>query len=416
MANKENIYKSIVLVLSLTAVFFLILLLVQKPGQWTDENSLRRAAAPQIQDQGDEQSLLTSLDFSLKYLEKIDPTLPVRFGRETFTVNQVKDSLQDFAGKLKQYGLTEIFFEYVKENYTFYRSAARNVLFTGYYEARLKGSLTRSERYCCPLYKKPDNLYRIDLSQFPFYEKYKKKMDDLPGILRGRISDDDPKTIVPYYSRDEIDFQQKLAGQDLEIVWMDDAIEVFFLQIQGSGVVELDTGELLRVNYAESNGHPYRAIGRLLLERDSLSSDNLSMQSIRQYLKEHPEEMREIFNYNPSYVFFRVVEQGPLGFLQVPLTPYRSIALDQRLFPRGALCYIDTELPVFDERGKPIGWQEHRGFVLYQDTGGAIRTPARGDLFAGRGEESELIAGHLKRGGMFYFLIKKKNKNLSISR
>ncbi|MCP4230942.1 MAG: murein transglycosylase, partial [bacterium] len=196
--------------------------------------------------------------------------------------------------------------------------------------------------------------------------------------------------------------------KDLEMVWIDNPVDVFFLQIQGSGIVYLDNGEKVRVNYAESNGHPYRAIGRLLLDKGVLTRENVSMQSIRKYLADHPGEMEEIFNYNPSYVFFREVAEGPVGSLGVPVTPYRSIATDRNLFPRGALCYIETEVPVFDEDGQVKEWKPYRGFVLNQDTGGAIRTPRRVDLFTGHGDASELVAGHMKQKGMFYFLIKKQ--------
>jgi membrane-bound lytic murein transglycosylase A len=318
----------------------------------------------------------------------------------------VKDSIVDFRDKLEKQGLSPDFFKYIKRNYIFYKSASRDVLFTGYYEARLQGSFKPSGTYRYPLYKKPPDLYQIDLSQFPFYREVKTQTGNLPKILRARIAENN--TIVPYYSRSEIETEQELAGKKLEIAWCNDPVAVFFLQIQGSGVIQIDTGEILRVNYADSNGHPYRAIGRLLIERGILTPDNVSMQNIREYLENHPAEMEEIFNYNPSYVFFRVVEDGPLGFIDVPLTPYRSIALDRELFPKGALCYIETELPLFDNKSKLRGWKKFRGFVLNQDTGGAIRSPARIDLFTGMGEESELTAGHLRRGGTFYFLIKKQ--------
>jgi membrane-bound lytic murein transglycosylase A len=405
MIKKTHILNILLSVIILTASLLVIINVLKKPVEWTKENSLRRVSSPGIDDAGKIQSLLLSLEFSLKYLYSIPPETPVSFGKQVYRVEDVTESIRDFRDKLKEKGLSKDFFDYVGKNYRFFRSSAKSVLFTGYYEARLKGSLTRSETYRYPLYKKPDSLLRIDLSQFPFYKDAQSKIKNLPGILRGRI--DENKTIVPYYSRDEIDYRQKLTDEKLEIAWIDDAIDIFFLQIQGSGVVELDTGEHLRVNYADSNGHPYRPIGRLLIERGVLTRDNVSMQSIRKYLKEHPEEMKSIFNYNPSYVFFRVVDQGPLGFIRVPITPYRSIALDHRLFPKGALCYIETELPTFDERGKLKKWEKHRGFVLNQDTGGAIRSPARADLFTGMGEESELVAGHLKRKGTFYFLLKK---------
>lgn len=403
--KKKHILSIFLSVILLTAALLVIINLLKKPVEWTKENSLRRVSSPGVSDAGNVQSLLRSLEFSLKYLQSSPPETQVSFGKQVYRVEDVMKSIGDFRDKLKEKGLSKDFFDYVEKNYRFFRSSAKNVLFTGYYEARLKGSLTRSETYRYPLYKKPDSLLHIDLSQFPFYEEAQSKIKNLPRILRGRISDN--KKIVPFYSRDEIDYRQKLTGKKLEIAWVDDAIDVFFLQIQGSGVVELDTGEHLRVNYADSNGHPYRAIGRLLVERGVLTMDNVSMQSIREYLKEHPEERKSIFNYNPSYVFFRVVDRGPLGFIRVPITPYRSIALDHRLFPKGALCYIETELPTFDEGGKLKKWQKHRGFVLNQDTGGAIRSPARVDLFTGMGEKSELVAGHLKREGTFYFLINK---------
>jgi membrane-bound lytic murein transglycosylase A len=304
---------------------------------------------------------------------------------------------------LLRYGLTREFFQYVSQNYRFYQSAAREeVLFTGYFEADLRGSLSPSPVYRCPLYRKPEDLYRVDLSSFSFFQKYK----GLPRTLRGRLSADD-RTIVPYYTREEIDYRQKLASKGLEIVWIDDPIDVFFLHIQGSGIVTLDNGETLRVNYDESNGHPYFAIGRWLVQQGILTLENVSMQSIRQYLQQHPDKLEEIFITNPSYVFFRVVDEGPMGAIGVPVTAFRSIATDRYLFPKGALCYVETQLPVFADRDKITGWRAYSGFVLNQDTGGAICGPGRVDLFMGYGKKSKLMAGHMKKSGTFYFLIKK---------
>ena len=196
------------------------------------------------------------------------------------------------------------------------------------------------------------------------------------------------------------DFVQFLA-------FADNPIDVFFLHIQGSGIVTLDNGETLRVNYDESNGQPYYAIGKWLVQQEILTLENVSMQSIREYLEKHPDELEEIFITNPSYVFFRVVDEGPMGSIGVPVTAFRSIATDAYLFPRGALCYVETQIPVFDDRDKITGWQAYSGFVLNQDTGGAIRGPGRVDLFTGYGKKSKLIAGHMKQFGTFYFLVKK---------
>ena len=404
MTKTNRILIAVAAALVLCLIVLLFILLKKKPVEWTPENSLRPVNPPSLSDSRDVQSLMDALDFSLTYLGKLEPQTPMVFGPHRFTAQQVTQSLEDFKMKLTQYGLTEAFFQYVRRNYDFYQSGSGDVLFTGYYEALLKGSTEKKGNYRCPLYKTPEDLVRVDLSQFSFYQEHK----GLPKILRGRLLED--KYVVPYYSREEIDCQQKLAGKDLEIVWIDDPVDVFFLQIQGSGIVQLEDGKELRVNYADSNGQTYRAIGRLLLQKEALTRENVSMQSIRQYLEQHPEEMQEIFNYNPSYVFFREVEEGPIGSLGVPVTPYRSLALDQRFFPNGALCYIETQLPVFDGNGEIKEWKPYAGFTMNQDTGGAIRTPRRADLFTGHGKESELVAGHLKREGTFYFLIKKSHK------
>lgn len=374
-----------------------------EPVEWTVHNSLIPEIPPaSLKDaNSDAEPLLKALENSLMYYEKCSPDRIFTFGQDSFSLNQLQESLIDFRNKLQEYGLTETFFNYIKTNFTFYQTAVNEVLVTGYYEAQLNGSLTKSDKYKYPLYKKPDDMLYIRLSNFPQFKDEK----GFPKTLKGRMLND--SVIVPYYSRKEIDVQQELANRDCEIVWIDNAIDVFFLQIQGSGIVTMDNGDIMRVNYAESNGHPYRAIGRLLIEQEILTRENVSMQSIREYLENNPEKVDEVFNYNPSYVFFRKVEEGPLGSLGRPVTAFRSIATDKKIFPEGSLCYVETELPVFDARDSVERWDTFQGFVLNQDTGGAIKTPGRLDLFTGYGKMSELIAGHMKQKGRLFFLIKK---------
>jgi membrane-bound lytic murein transglycosylase A len=404
MSKRRNIFIFLaVLLVIFVAVYSIILFIREKPIEWTTDNSLQSVVTPDLKDSKDIPSIIKAIDLSLSYFKKKDPQQPIPFGMDRYTIAHIMSSLEDFKLNLQKYGFTDIFFQYIKENYRFYRSSAKEVLITGYYEAQLRGSLKQSEGYNFPLYKKPEDLIVIDLSKFPIYQDHK----GLPKVLKGRFLEK-KKRIHPYYSRQEIDSMQVLSGRDLEIIWVDDPIDVFFLQIQGSGIVQLDSGEIKRVNYAESNGHPYRAIGRLLIDRQLLTRENMSMQSIRKYLQDHPEEMEEIFNYNPSYIFFREVKVGPLGCLGVPVTPYRSIATDSSLFPQGALGYLRTEVPEFDDQGQVKVWKPFEGFVLNQDTGGAIRTPGRVDFFTGHGQQSELVAGHMKQQGMFYFLVKKE--------
>jgi membrane-bound lytic murein transglycosylase A len=411
MDSKKILLFVLLAAVTVVVVVYFLLFFPKKPGEWTPANALHPVAAPEISDATDVDSLVCAIDNSLKYFERIEMGAGVEqsrsemvsFGKELVPVSRIKQSLLDFKAQLLRYGLTREFFQYVSQNYRFYQSAAREeVLFTGYFEADLRGSLSPSPVYRCPLYRKPEDLYRVDLSSFSFFQKYK----GLPRTLRGRLSADD-RTIVPYYTREEIDYRQKLDSKGLEIVWIDDPIDVFFLHIQGSGIVTLDNGETLRVNYDESNGHPYFAIGRWLVQQGILTLENVSMQSIRQYLQQHPDKLEEIFITNPSYVFFRVVDEGPMGAIGVPVTAFRSIATDGYLFPKGALCYVETQLPVFADRDKITGWRAYSGFVLNQDTGGAICGPGRVDLFMGYGKKSKLMAGHMKKSGTFYFLIKK---------
>jgi membrane-bound lytic murein transglycosylase A len=189
---------------------------------------------------------------------------------------------------------------------------------------------------------------------------------------------------------------------------VNDPIELFFLHIQGSGKVRLQDGKYMQVSYAQSNGHPNRMIGRYLLDKGKLSSKELTHKSIKKYLKEHPEEISDIFNYNESYVFFRSVSDGPEGALGLTLTAGRSIATDLDLFPRGALAFIRLRKPVFDKEGNIKTWESFSRFVLNQDTGGLIKGPGRVDLFCGTGPDAEMLAGSLKERGELLFLVKKK--------
>lgn len=390
----------IILIVAALAVF----LLIKKPALkvvWTPANCLLESEAPLLVDAGDSASLLLAIDYSLRYLDKLPQDQTFTFGPRNYSLQTVKDSLLDFKAKVAELGTGEEFLAYIKDNYKFFKSAAPEVLYTGYYEATLRGSRTKSATFAYPLYKKPDDLVDIDLTQYGFYSRH----EGLPRVIRGRLAEDNK--VVPYHDREAIETNQILANKNLELVWINDPIDVFFLQIQGSGIVELDSGDTMRVNYDGTNGHPFRAIGRLLVQQGHLQLEEASMQGIRNYLKAHPEEMNEIFNYNPSYIFFREVPEGPIGSIGVPVTPYRSIATDRYLFPRGVLCYVQLQLPTFDQNNQMTGTKEFSAFILNQDTGGAIRTPSRVDLFCGNGPANELTAGHLKQPGTLYFLIKK---------
>ena len=213
--------------------------------------------------------------------------------------------------------------------------------------------------------------------------------------------------MVPYYERSEIESTGALDGNADVLAWVKDNVDVFFLQIQGSGKVYLDNGEVLNVHYQTTNGRPYRSIGKLLINEEKITKEEMSMQKIREYLHNHPDEIDAVLNYNPSYVFFKTEPDGPLGNINVKLTPGRSIALDRRIFPPAALVFIGTEKPVVDSTGQIHNWKPFTRFALNQDTGGAIRGPGRADLFWGNGPYAEIAAGHLKHTGKLYFLVLK---------
>ncbi len=409
---KKNTYTVVfsIIFLLIGVLLYLVFLKKNKIEQkiWTDKNSLSKTSidvfeiSDNINDIDKKTALINALDNSLIYLNKKNKEKKVNFGQDVYTIKDVINSLEDFKQHLIEYGLSEKFTNYVKDNFIIYKSNAKKILFTGYYEAQLFGAYKRDEYYKYPVYKKPDDLVKIDISKFYFYKKGMK----IPRIIRGRLVNSN--TIVPFYSRTEIDTEGKLKNSNLEIIWVNDPIDLFFLQIQGSGVVEMKNGDTIRLNYSESNGHPYRAIGRYLVNKGYLQLKDVSMQSIRKFLNDNPDKLNEIFNYNPSYVFFRTVKEGPIGSIGVPLTAYRSIATDRHIFPKGAICFIETKLPVFDEQGKIVKWEKFCSFVMNQDTGGAIRTPGRVDLFTGFGKSAELSAGHLKQNGKLFFLIKSK--------
>lgn len=253
-------------------------------------------------------------------------------------------------------------------------------LVTGYYEPLLKGSRIRTERYRYPLYARPDDLVNVDLSSL--YPELANRR------LRGKLSD---SKLTPYYSRGEIDVAQSpLSGH--ELLWVDDIVDLFFLQIQGSGFITLENGEGLHVGYADQNGQPYLSIGKVLIDRGELTADKASMQGIKAWGRRNPEKLRELLNANPSYVFFHELPNGlsgPLGALGVPIAAERSIAVDPRYIPLGAPVFLSTTLP---NSSQPL-----QRLMLAQDTGGAIKGAVRADFFWGAGFEAGRQAGAMKQ-------------------
>ena len=374
---------------------------VKKPGPEAAMEPVSSWSLPEFSDDMGYSGLEHSILKSLSYLKKIPADREFVFGQDRYNTDHMIVSLQQFLDFIQTQPSTQELNKFIQSNYRVYRSVGRDgwgeVLYTGYYEPHLRGSLIRAEEYQFPIYSRPDDLIAIDLSLFS--EKYSGQK------IIGRYTDQ--KTVVPYYERSAIDTEGVLEGKADVLAWVEDPVDIFFLQIQGSGKVYLDNGDVINVNYQTTNGQPYRSIGKLLIDEGKISVEEMSMQKIREYLHGHPEEMDAVLNHNPSYVFFTIEPDGPLGNINVKLTPGRSIALDRHIFPPAALAFIQAEKPVVDSAGKIHSWLPFTRFALNQDTGGAIRGPGRADIFWGNGPYAEIAAGHLKHTGELYFLVLK---------
>lgn len=338
---------------------------------------------------------------SLEYYKKLSPDSVLQFGPEQVSAADMVNTLQSFLSLVEDGALQNAEkLKRIKTEFVFHRSVGSDgrgkVLFTGYYEPMLSCRTAQDAKFPFPLYKRPDDIIEVDLTQFGTgFPKNK---------IYGKL---DKKKIVPYYSRQEIDRKNALANRGLELLWCADLVDIAVLHVQGSGKADLGNGTIVSVLYDGANGRPYKSIGKHLIDTGALTKEAMSMQAIREYLRSHPDTMNDILDQNPSYVFFRL-DRGPsLGNIGVPLTPGRSIATDSRLFPRGALAFIAAQKPVI-ENNAIREWVPFSRFVLNQDTGGAIKGPGRVDVFFGQGAEAELTAGNLQHEGELYFLVKKK--------
>ena len=264
-------------------------------------------------------------------------------------------------------------------------------LITGYYEPLLKGSWERSEEFRYPLYGVPKDLLIVDLGGI--YPELKNMR------LRGKL---DGNRVVPYYDRAQLDGDQDLL-QGTEILWVNSLVDVFFLHVQGSGRVQLTDGSTTAVGYAGQNGHPYKSIGKVLTYMGELDKEEVTLFTIKDWLKSNPTRLNEVLSKNPSYIFFELRdarEDGPIGALNVALTPQRSIAVDRNVIPLGAPVWLQTTLP--NEKQSPLN-----KLMLAQDTGGAIKGHVRADVFWGRGDEAEKMAGLMKQQGKLFVLLPK---------
>ena len=360
----------------------LALILSAVPGRSLAQGAavLRLLDRPSLLDDGDPDSLRTAAAQSLAWLDRQPAGRWLSFGPRRVTVGEYAAGLRRLVMLLAGDPPPEVLEERVLAEFDVLSAVGRAdgaVLLTGYHEPVVEVSDRPSPQYSVPVL-------------------------GLPADFTGGWG------YPRYLSRAEIE-AGRLGAAARPLAWARDPIDVFFMEVEGSGTLRFPDGREMRIGPAATNGHPYRSIGRLLIDEGRLTEESVSMDAIRSWLMENPSERTRVLRYNQSVVFFRRLEGPPLGSLGVPLTPARSIATDARLFPAGGLAFVRTERPSRLPDGR-VGWSPVSRFVLNQDTGGAIRGPGRVDLFWGRGGDAELAASQMKQLGELYFLVPKPSR------
>jgi len=342
-------------------------------------------------------NLNNAIKQSIRYYKRLSKSYRFTYSDFSYSPQEMIDSMNFFSQLIEDTEPENLANKISKQFHVFEsKNDQEQAFFTAYYEPILMGSAYRTKDCPVPLYEMPPDLKRIHVGDFN--EKYKNVW--ITGRVKG-------SSFVPYESRDKIVYEKVLESRAEVVAFVKNHVELFFLQIQGSGKVcfENDTN-CIRVNYSGQNGHPYRAVGRLL--KNKIPKEEMSLQSIKAYLYDHPDDIRRILKYNPSYTFFRIVSEGPLGNIEVPLTAWRSIAMDHKRIPKGGLAFYQTTVPEYV--GEQIdNWKPVQCFALVQDTGGAIRGHGRADIFLGDGKDAEKLAGPMKQTGRIFLLVAKKS-------
>lgn len=356
---------------------------------------LRPSQYPAFQDDLQFQGLETALDQSLKFLRTVPASTRYVVAGTSFPAQRLVDSALYLQHLLQSHPTFEQLNRQIQRSYTVFRidgnpgPKSRRMLITGYYQPHFAGSRERHSPYLYPLYALPENLVVRDAD-------HNKK-------IIGRLQDG---RLVPFWTRREIESRNLLQGQ--ELAWLRDPFDVFVLHVQGSGVIQLTDGTSRGVHYAQSNGRAYTSIGKYLVDSGRMRLADVTMDSIRHYLEEHPEERETILHQNDAFIFFHWSKAGPvIGNLGQELTPGRSIAADQQCYPPGALAFVDSRRPV-TANGQVVGWKRMQRFVSIQDTGSALTGPGRVDVFWGSGSQAGMEAGQMKEDGNVYLLVLNK--------
>ncbi|MCB1043822.1 MAG: MltA domain-containing protein [Acidobacteria bacterium] len=362
---------------------------------------------PALTDNGDLGHLKLAIDRQLDWFETIDDDRVWNFEGRAYGAEDMRDSLLIFQAHFDKVGGQNVR-QFLQRDFHLFQmtvGATGDVLMTGYHAPVYSGSLVPDDHFRFPLYRMPDDVLTIETEAFA--PEILRKGDRLVrGVVYSRL---EGNRVLPYFSRTDIDRDGALEGRNLELVYLGAYVDAFLFHVQGGGFVALPDGRFIKLNYAGKNGWPYRSIGRVLVEEGKVPQEEISVPAIKQYFQAHPEEEMRVCFVNQSYVFYQwdgliheniELDHYPHGVLGFPVTPRRSIATDKRLFPGGALAWISGCQRTAEGDCKPIS-----GFVLDQDTGGAIEG-AHIDLFMGAGDEPEENAGLMMDPHAFvYFLV-----------
>ncbi|MCC2679282.1 MAG: transglycosylase [Pseudobdellovibrio sp.] len=407
--------------MKLNVVATLALLLIwgcaRAPVKDRSEAMRKASSPPAVSDDLQFESLVSGINANADFLEKSSRG-DLIFGQQRIDKKKYISALRYLTKNSED---KESFYKSVYQNFDFYEVYGNEnwseIKATSYYSPVLKGSKKKTKKLWQPLYSTPKDILVIDVDEFvesfPKWKVFKEQILEQRSsrsLIKARLVEEKngPSRIVPYYKREDIDEKEVYKKEkDLVIAYVD-PIDSFFLQIQGSGIIEMEDGSRFTVGYANQNGHPYVAIGSLLL--DKIPKEKMSMQALQSYLRTlSKKEMQKILNKNPSYVFFQKIESKPIAFLGTEVVDGRTVATDNGLFPKGALAFLEFEKPIFEslQATEPVEWKKSARFVLDQDTGGAIRGPGRLDLYAGGGPEAEQFAGVMKNPARLFYLVPK---------
>lgn len=335
-------------------------------------------------------------------------SITYNFGSRKITPRELSEANEAFIKILEASPSPQDLDRLVKEQFEIFQFSGRDstgtVVFSSYYEPTLQASLEKTGEYKYPIYAKPRDMISINLEEFN--EKFKG--EKLTGLLKNN-------TLVPYLDRDQIDFQGALDGQGLELAWFKDRADIMDLHIEGSGRLQLPSGKVIKANFAATNSLKFKGWLSALVEAGVMERAGISHEKGQEYLAANPDKVREIMTANRRYTFFKLnhdldPETGPDGTYGLPLTGWRSIAIDNNLVPMGTIAYMRTTMPDVDDEGKLLGRKTDSRFVFCQDTGGAIKGPGRVDFFAGAGKKARTFAFKLWDPGTLHMLLLKEKK------